>query len=63
MHMLCLSFLSCSIQNKSTLNYLYAWLVGKNVHATIPKGKIRYDQYTVPDTYTVAAEITFADFL
>ena len=31
------------------------------MYATIPKGKIRYDQYTVPDT--VAAEITFADFL
>ena len=29
------------------------------MHATIPKGEIRYDQYTVPDT--VAAEITFAD--
>ena len=36
-------------------------VVGKNVPATIPKGKIRYDQYTVPDT--VATEITFAAFL
>jgi len=24
-------------------------VVGKNVHATIPKGNIGYDQYTVPD--------------
>ena len=27
------------------------------MHATIPKGNIRYDQYTVPDT--VAVENTF----
>ena len=25
-------------------------VVGKNVHATIPKGNMRYDQYIVPDT-------------
>ena len=31
--------------------------VGKNVHATIPKGNMGYDQYTVPDT--VAIELTF----
>ena len=24
-------------------------VVGKNVHATIPKGNMEYDQYTVPD--------------
>ena len=36
-------------------------VVGKNVHATIPKGNMRYDQYTVPDT--VAVERTFAAFL
>ena len=24
-------------------------VVGKNVHATIPKGKMGYEQYTVPD--------------
>ena len=24
-------------------------VVGKNVHATIPKGNMGYDQYTVPD--------------
>ena len=25
-------------------------VVGKKVHATIPKGNMGYDQYTVPDT-------------
>ena len=35
-------------------------VVGKNVHATIPKGKMGYDQYTVPDT--VAVETTFVAF-
>ena len=33
----------------------------KNVHATIPKGNMGYDQYTVLDT--VAVEVTFAAFL
>ena len=33
----------------------------KNVHATIPKGNMGYDQYTVPDT--VAVEPTFVAFL
>ena len=33
----------------------------KNVHAAIPKGNIRYDQYTVPDT--VAVELSFVAFL
>ena len=28
-------------------------VVGKNVHATIPKGNMGYDQYTVPDTVAV----------
>ena len=32
-------------------------VVAKNVHATIPKGNMGYDQYTVPDT--VAVESTF----
>ena len=31
------------------------------MHATIPKGNMGYDQYTVPDTVTV--EPTFAAFL
>ena len=35
-------------------------VVGKNVHATIPKGYMGYDQYTVPDT--VAVEPTFVSF-
>ena len=33
----------------------------KNVNATIPKGNMGYDQYTVPDT--VAVEPTFVAFL
>ena len=33
----------------------------KKVHATIPKGNMGYDQYTVPDTVTV--EPTFVAFL
>ena len=36
-------------------------VVGKNVHATIPKGDMGYDQYTVPDT--VAVEPIFVAFL
>ena len=35
-------------------------VVGKNVHATIPKGNMGYDQYTVPDT--VAVEPFFCFF-
>ena len=33
---------------------------GKNVHTTIPKGNMGYDQYTVSDT--VAFESTFVAF-
>ena len=36
-------------------------VVGKHVHATIPKGNMGYDQYSVPDT--VAVEPTFVTFL
>ena len=36
-------------------------VVGKTVHATISKGNMGYDQYTVPDT--VAVEPTFIAFL
>ena len=36
-------------------------VVGKNVHATIPKGNMGYDQYTVPDT--VAVKPTFVAFI
>ena len=34
-------------------------VVGKKVHATIPKGNMGYDQYPVSDD-TVAVEATFA---
>ena len=37
-------------------------VVGKNVHATISKGNMGYDQYTVPIT-TVAVESTLVAFL
>ena len=36
-------------------------IVGKNVHVTIPKGNIGYDQYTVPET--AAVELSFLTFL
>ena len=36
-------------------------VVGKTVHATIPKGNMGYAQYTVPDT--VAVEPAFVAFL
>ena len=36
-------------------------VVTKNVHATIPKGNMGYDQYTVPDT--IGVEPTFVAFL
>ena len=36
-------------------------VVGKNVHATISKDNMGYDQYTVPDT--VAVEPTFVTFV
>ena len=36
-------------------------VVRKNVCATIPKGNMGHDQYTVPDT--VAVELTFVAFL
>ena len=43
--------------------YTAIWrkVVGKNVHATIPKGNMGHDQYTVPDTVTV--EPTFVALL
>ena len=36
-------------------------VVGKNVHVTIPKGNMGYDQYTVPAF--AAVEPTFVAFL
>ena len=39
-------------------------VVRKNVHATIPKGDVGYDHYTVPVVPdTVAIESTFVAFL
>ena len=32
-------------------------VVGKNVHVTIPKGNMGYDQYTVPDTVAVKTSL------
>ena len=51
--------------NHTNLSELYTAMsrkvVGKNVHATIPKGNIGCDEYTAPDT--VAVEPTFVAFL
>ena len=39
-------------------------VVGKNVHATIPKGNMGYNQFTVPPVPdTVAVQPTFVTFL
>ena len=50
-----------SLTTRSSLFSFYTAIsrkvVGKNVHATIPKGSMGYDQFTVPDT--VAFEPTF----
>ena len=37
-------------------------VVGKNVRATIPKGNMGYDQYTVPDTVAVEPTLGSRDF-
>ena len=37
-------------------------VVGKNVHATVPKDNMGYDQYPVPDTVAVHVEPTFVTF-
>ena len=55
---------SCSsdlVSSSSIQLYISRKVVGKSVHATIPKGNMGYDQYTVPDT--VAVEPTFVAFL
>ena len=55
------------VKNQPTKTIIYTYtaisrkVVGKNVHATIPKGNMGYDQYTVPDTVTV--KTSFAAFL
>ena len=58
----------CCVLCDVTRDLLFTWytaisrkVVGKNVHATIPKGNMGYEQYTAPDT--VAVEYTFASFL
>ena len=54
----------CEIQ-LSVVSFSYTAIsrkvVVKNVHATIQKGSMEYDQFTVPDT--VAVEPTFVTFL
>ena len=47
--------------SESVYSYFEKGCRKKNVHATIPKGNMGYDQYTVPDT--VAVKPTFAAFL
>ena len=49
----------CSKTNYNTA--ISRKVVGKNVHATIQKGDMGYDQFTVPDT--VSVEPTFVAFL
>ena len=41
------------LRNDKYVNSYFEKVVGKNVHATIPKGKTGYDQYTVPHTAAV----------
>ena len=58
-------FVSVYCRNDRTIHKVYTAIsrkvVGKNVHATIPKGDMGYDQFTVSDT--VAFEPTFVTFL
>ena len=35
-------------------------VVGKNVHVTIPKGNMGYDQYTVPDSVYLLLLLSFS---
>ena len=37
-------------------------VVGKSVHAAIPKGNMGYDQYTVPDTVAVEPTLLLLSF-
>ena len=41
------------LQKKHLFTLISRKVVGKNVHATIPKSNMGYDQYTVPDTVAV----------
>ena len=49
------------IRDRCCIQLLRERLLGEKVHATIPKGNMGYDQYTVPGT--VAVESTFVAFL
>ena len=52
------------MRNQSCLVHVHSYFekgCRKNVHATISKGNMGYDQCTVPDT--VAVEPTFVAFL
>ena len=51
------------LNDNSEFTAILRKVVGKTVHATIPKGNIGYDQYTVPDINIVAVENTFVAFL
>ena len=57
-HSLILIFAVCSMLLRIQL---FPERLSENVHATIPKGSMGYEQYAVPDT--VAVEPTFAAFL
>ena len=55
-----LTMFNRSIHPKLNVYFVYSIsrkVVGKNVHATIPKGNIRYDQYAVRDTAAVESSI------
>ena len=49
------------LNDNSEFTAILRKVVGKTVHATIPKGNMGYDQYTVPDI--VAVDNTFVAFL
>ena len=54
-----------NLQSRPVHLYLYTAIsrkiVGKNVHATIPKDNMGFDQHSIPDT--LAVEPTFVTFL
>ena len=49
------------LNDNSEFTAILRKVVGKTVHATIPKGNMGYDQYAVPDI--VAVDNTFVAFL
>ena len=61
---LCFCFVLFGIRLQLAVSLLQLFrerLSEKNVHATIPKGNMGYDQYNVPET--VAVELSFVAFL